>query len=67
MPDGLDRIVLQKSSVIFSILSKLLKRMLFFLISSSFRNTVVNFNLLMRQKIYGKYNEANPRRSNYVA
>ena len=66
MPDGLDRIVLQKSSVIFSILSKLLKRMLFFLISSSFRNTVVNFNLLMRQKIYGKYNEANPLRNNYV-
>ena len=66
MPDGLDRIVLQKSSVIFSILSKLLKRMLFFLISSSFRNTVVNFNLLMRQKIYGKYNEANPSRNNYV-
>ena len=58
MSDGLDRIVALKKSILFLILSKLLK-MYFFLISSNYINTGITFNLLMRQKIfYGKDNEA---------
>ena len=34
--------------------------MYFYFISSNCRNTGVNFNVCMRQKIYGIYNEANP-------
>ena len=49
MSDGLDRIVASKNSVPILVLLKLLKRMYFFLISSNYWNTVVNFNLLMRQ------------------
>ena len=59
MPDGLDQIVALKKSILFLILSKLLKIMYFFLISSNYINTGITFNLLMRQKIfYGKDNEA---------
>ena len=50
MSDWLDRKVALKNSVIFLILSKLPKIMYFFLTSSNYRNTGVNFNLLMRQK-----------------
>ena len=66
MSDGLDRIVALKKSILFLILSKLLK-MYFFLISSNYINTGTTFDLLMRQKIfYGKDNEANACRSNYI-
>ena len=61
MLNGLDRIVALKNSILFLILSKLLKIMYFFLISSNYMNTGVTFNLLIRKKIfYGKDNEANP-------
>ena len=60
MSDGLDRIVALKNTVLFLILSKLLKEMYLFLIPSNYMNTEVTFNLLMRQKLfYGKDNEAN--------
>ena len=50
MSDGIDRIAALKNSVLFLILSKLLKRMKSFLSSSNCMNTGVTFNLLMRQK-----------------
>ena len=50
MSDRLDRIVALKKSVLFQVLSKLLKIMYFYLISSNYMNTGVTFNLLMRQK-----------------
>ena len=50
MSDRLDRIVALKKSVLFQVLSKLLKIMYFYLISSKYMNTGVTFNLLMRQK-----------------
>ena len=53
------------NSVLFLILSELLRRMYFF-VSSNYMNTGVTLNFLMRQKNYGKDNEANPGRSNYV-
>ena len=39
-----------KNSILFLTLSKLLKIMYFFLISSNYKNTGVTFNLLMRKK-----------------
>ena len=50
MLNGLDRIVALKNGILFLILSKLLKIMYFFLISSNCMNAGVTFNLLMRQK-----------------
>ena len=50
MSDGLDRKIDLKKSVLFLILSKLLKIMYFFLVSLNYRNTGVTFNLLMRQE-----------------
>ena len=60
--DGFDRKLALKNSVLFLILSKLLKIMYFFLILLNCWNTGVTFNLLMRQKkiFYRKDNEANP-------
>ena len=49
MADRLDRIVASKNSVLFIILSKLVKSMYFFLISSNYKNTRVTFNVFMRQ------------------
>ena len=50
MLNGLDRTVALKNGILFLILSKLLKIMYFFLISSNCMNAGVTFNLLMRQK-----------------
>ena len=51
MSDGLDRkVALKKNRVLFLTLSKLLKIVCFFLISSNCKNTGVTFNLLMRKK-----------------
>ena len=50
MSDRLNRRLALKNGSLFLILSKLLKKMNFSLISSSFRNTGKSFSLLMRQK-----------------
>ena len=49
MSYGLDRKVALKNSVLFLILSTLLKIIYFFLILSNYRNTRVTFNLPMRK------------------
>ena len=59
MSDELDRIVALKNSLFFLILSKLLKIMYFFLISSNYMNTGVTFNILMRKKIFFRKDNEN--------
>ena len=53
MSDEPDRVVASENNVIFQILSKALKRMQIFLISSNDRSTGVTLNLLIRQNMYG--------------
>ena len=59
MSDELNRIVALKNSLFFLILSKLLKIMYFFLISSNYMNTGVTFNILMRKKIFFRKDNEN--------
>ena len=59
MSDELDRIVALKNSLFFLILSKLLKIMYFFPISSNYMNTGVTFNILMRKKIFFRKDNEN--------
>ena len=53
MSDEPDRVVASENNVIFQILSKALKRMQIFLISSNDMSTGVTLNLLIRQNMYG--------------